>query len=159
MLYGIGEDIEAGCRVEDAFARLDEDLTRGVLGATMKRPFIVLIPLLVLVLPPSTVLAADAYTEAVALLEAMNARARYKEAMVQLEKQMGVKADSLPSDLGDRIFNEMARIYSEVYTVEELAAIKEFHLSPAGQAFLAKQPLLAEKYIAAFSALATEVTQ
>jgi hypothetical protein len=122
----------------------------------MKRTLVVLIPLLVSVLFPVTAPAADAYTEAVALLEAMNARARYKEAMDQLEKQMGVKADSLPSDLGDRIFDEMARVYSEVYTAEELAAIREFHLSPAGQAFLAKQALLAEKYIGALKTITTE---
>jgi hypothetical protein len=41
-------------------------------------------------------------------------------------------------------------------TAEELAAIREFHLSPAGQAFLAKQPLLTEKYIAAMNAIVTE---
>ena len=124
----------------------------------MKRTFIVLISAFGLLVSPYIALA-DSYIEAVALLEAMNAKARYKEAMAQLEKQMGINPESLPSDFGDRIFNEMARIYSEVYTAEELAAIKEFHLSPAGQAFLAKQPLLAEKYVQVLSSLMTELEQ
>ena len=122
----------------------------------MKRTFVVLVPLLVALLFPVTGPTADAYAEAVALLEAMNARARYKEAMLQMEKQMGVEAGSLPSDLMDRVFDEMARIYSEVYTAEELAAIREFYLSPPGRAFLEKQPLLAEKYIGVVNAIMTE---
>ena len=105
---------------------------------------------------PVTVLAADAHAEAVALLEAMNARARYEEVALQMQKQLGAEAGALPSDLMDRIFNEMARIYSEVYTADELAAIREFYLSPAGQAFLRKQPLLTEKYVEVLKSLAAE---
>jgi len=121
----------------------------------MKRTFVWLVPALMSLLLPVTALA-DAHAEAVALLEAMNARARYEEVALQMQKQLGAEAGALPSDLLDRIFNEMARIYSEVYTADELAAIREFYLSPAGQAFLRKQPLLTEKYVEVLKSLTTE---
>ena len=120
----------------------------------MKRTVVWLVPALMSLLLPITVLAADAHAEAVALLEAMNARARYEEVVLQMQKQLGT--GTVPSDLMDRIFNEMARIYSEVYTADELAAIREFYLSPAGQAFLRKQPLLTEKYVEVLKSLTTE---
>ena len=121
----------------------------------MKRTFVWLVPALMSLLLPVTALA-DAHGEAVALLEAMNARARYEEVVLQMQKQLGTEAGTAPSDLMDRIFNEMARIYSEVYTADELAAIREFYLSPAGQAFLRKQPLLTEKYVEVLKSLTTE---
>ena len=122
----------------------------------MKRTVVWLVPALMSLLLPVTALAADAHAEAVALLEAMNARARYEEVVLQMQKQLGTEAGTVPSDLMDRIFNEMARIYSEVYTADELAAIREFYLNPAGQAFLRKQPLMTEKYVEVLKSLTTE---
>jgi hypothetical protein len=104
---------------------------------------------LTLLLAPTLPARADAYSEAVALLDAMNARARYEEAFDQLERQTGIEleADEARRALMNRIFDEMARIYAEVYTAEELAAIRAFFESAAGQAFLAKTPLLTQKYM------------
>jgi hypothetical protein len=116
-----------------------------------------LVSFLLLVAPVAPA-SADSYSEAVALLEAMNARARYEEAFNQLEWQIGsgAEADARRRALMNRIFDEMVRIYAEVYTAEELAAIRAFFESAAGQAFLAKTPLLTEKYLEVATTLVAE---
>ena len=115
-----------------------------------------------LVLVPVATSRADAYAEAVALFDAMNARARYEEAMSQIRRQPALAAKLDPTvenELMDRVFNEMVRIYSEVYTEEELVGIRAFFESPAGKAYLAKSPQLSAKYSEVMNAIVTEVLQ
>jgi hypothetical protein len=113
-------------------------------------------------LAPVAASRADAYTEAVALFEAMNARARYDEVISQIRRQpaLGAQLDpALEDELKNRVFSEMVRIYAEVYTEEELVAIRAFFESPAGKAYLAKSPELSAKYIEVVTTIVTEVIQ
>jgi len=49
---------------------------------------------------------------------------------------------------GTRMKTEMARIYAETFTPDEIKGITAFYKSPAGQAFLDKQPILMQKSMA-----------
>ncbi len=78
------------------------------------------------------------FNDAEALLDAMRARESYAKTIEQFTR-------FLPDTVSvqqwyDRIYNDMARIYSEVYTAEELQGIRSFYESPVGQAFLNKRP-------------------
>ena len=45
----------------------------------------------------------------------------------------------------ERIKPELIKIYDESFTTEELTGINAFYRSPAGQAYLAKVPLMTQK--------------
>ena len=49
----------------------------------------------------------------------------------------------------EEFMNKMAPVYADVFTVDELKAMKAFHESPAGRALIAKQPQLMEKMMPA----------
>ena len=102
--------------------------------------------------------ANDKLKEATALLNAMNAKESYQVAAEQVKSQMGIKTEKMHA-FYERIFSEMALIYSEVYTLEELQGIRAFYESESGKAFLRKKPELTEKYIAILYRLTEEVAQ
>lgn len=77
--------------------------------------------------------------EAEALLDAMRAKQSYMQAIEQFAPLIPPNTTSL-QELYDHIYNEMARIYSEVYSATELQAMRKFFESPSGQAFLDKKP-------------------
>lgn len=49
---------------------------------------------------------------------------------------------------GSKMKAEMTQIYAETFTPDEIKGITVFYKSPAGQAFLDKQPILMQKSIA-----------
>ena len=99
--------------------------------------------------------ASPILEESRAMLEAMNAKEQYKVVALEAQAQLGIPASEL-NRFSERIFEEMARIYSEVYTLEELKGIRVFYESKAGKAFISKKSQLTEKYMAVVNKLATE---
>lgn len=89
---------------------------------------------------------ANSMDEAVALLKAMNTKQKIEVAIDQFSQQMDIDL-RLAEDTSERLFNEKARIYAEVYTQEELRGIRLFYESSAGKAFLAKESQLSQKYL------------
>lgn len=66
-----------------------------------------------------------------------------REEMVAFQKKM---IDEIMSAMsGAELKNDMAKVYSEVFTKDELQALGAFYSSPIGQTFSDKQPVLAEK--------------
>ncbi|AFT95633.1 MAG: hypothetical protein Altm2KO_36060 [Alteromonas macleodii] len=99
--------------------------------------------------------ASPELDEAKALLHTMNAKEQYKVVAIQAKEQLDLNSEQM-LQFSDKIYEEMARIYSEVYTQEELEAIRQFYESSAGQAFLNKKPLLTEKYMSVINQLASD---
>jgi hypothetical protein len=116
------------------------------------------ISFLTLFLWTSLSVASPALDEAKALLDAMNAKEQYKVVAIQAKEQLGLDTEQMLQFSG-KIYEEMARIYSEVYTPEELEAIRHFYESSAGQAFLTKKPQLTEKYMAVINQLASDFVE
>ncbi len=72
-----------------------------------------------------------------------NADPEVKEAVAAFQKKI---VDELMGGLtGADLKQDVAKIYSEVFTKEELQALGGFYQSPVGKAFSDKQPELAEK--------------
>lgn len=121
----------------------------------MKKTIVILLFLLCY----KSVFATENYNEAVAMLNAMQARASYKVAMEQFKEKLGISSEGFVEKYGNRIFHEMARIYSEVYSQKELSEIRKFYESKAGKAFLNKKPLLTEKYMEVLQKLILELNE
>jgi hypothetical protein len=66
-----------------------------------------------------------------------------REAVVEFQKK--VMNEMMSAVTGADMKNDMARVYSDVFTKEELQQLGAFYASPLGQAFSDKQPVLAEK--------------
>jgi hypothetical protein len=72
-----------------------------------------------------------------------NADAETREAVANFQKKM---MDTLMSGLnGAEMKEDMAKMYSEVFSKDELQALGSFYQSPIGKVFSDKQPELAEK--------------
>lgn len=72
-----------------------------------------------------------------------NADPETREAVANFQKKV---IDELMKGItGADMKDDMAKVYSEVFTKDELAALGQFYQSPIGQAFSDKQPELAEK--------------
>jgi uncharacterized protein len=66
-----------------------------------------------------------------------------KEEMIAFQKKM---ADELVSAMGlDQMKGDVARIYSEVFSKEELNALGSFYSTPTGEALVQKQPEVQQK--------------
>jgi uncharacterized protein len=66
-----------------------------------------------------------------------------REELVAFQKKM---VDEMMSAIsGAEMKAEVARVYSEVFSKEELQGLANFYASPVGEAFSDKQPLVAEK--------------
>ena len=68
-----------------------------------------------------------------------------KEKVLQFQNKLTKKI--LGTMSWDKMEAEYIKLFSTVYTVEELKAIVEFYKSPAGQSMLEKQPMLIQKSI------------
>jgi len=66
-----------------------------------------------------------------------------REAVAEFQKK--VMNEMMSAISGADIKNDMARVYSDVFTKEELQQLGAFYASPLGQTFSDKQPVLAEK--------------
>jgi hypothetical protein len=58
---------------------------------------------------------------------------------------------------GSRMKAEMAQIYGETFTTEEIKGLTTFYKSPAGQAFLDKQPIVMQKTMAMSQKMMMEI--
>ncbi|HUR57370.1 MAG TPA: DUF2059 domain-containing protein [Opitutaceae bacterium] len=72
-----------------------------------------------------------------------NADAETKEAIVAFQKK--VMDEMMGGVTGENMKDDVAKIYSEVFTKEELRDLGAFYQSPVGKTFSDKQPDLAEK--------------
>ncbi|MCX6955540.1 MAG: DUF2059 domain-containing protein [Verrucomicrobia bacterium] len=62
-----------------------------------------------------------------------------------LKLQQKIIDETMESAMGPELKGEVAKIYSEVFSREELAAQGAFYSTPAGQSMVAKQPQVQEK--------------
>jgi len=70
------------------------------------------------------------------------------EEKAKAEKMMEKMIEVMKPEM-EKFIKSMEPIYAEVFTVDELKAMKAFHESPAGRALIAKQPQLMEKMMPA----------
>jgi len=70
------------------------------------------------------------------------------EEKAKIEKMQEKMIEIMKPEM-EKFIKNMEPIYAEVFTIDELKAMKAFHESPAGRALIEKQPLLMEKMMPA----------